>query len=70
MFSRNATKLQDYERKLSPHSKDSLDIKMNPRTVKILITEPRFIRNIPFKYIDVNNQIHPQQTYLVITVIP
>ena len=45
-FSRNATRLQDYERKLSPHSKDSLETKINPRTVKLLITEPRFTWNI------------------------
>ena len=37
-FSRNATKLQNYDRKLSPLSKDSLETKINPRTVKILIT--------------------------------
>ena len=46
-FSRNATRLQNYERKLSPYSKDSLETKINPRTVKILITEPWFTRNIP-----------------------
>ena len=44
--SRNATRLQNYERQLSPHSKDSLETTINPRTMKILITEPRFTRNI------------------------
>ena len=34
-FSQNATKLQNYDRKLSP--KDSLKPKINPRTVKILL---------------------------------
>ena len=72
-FSWNATRLQKYERKLSPHSTDSLETKINPRTVKILITEPRFTRNIQCsdnrQIINVNNQIRPHHTYLMITIL-
>ena len=40
-FSQNATILQNFERKLSPHLKECLETKIYPRTVKIFITEPR-----------------------------